>query len=182
MRQLLADRRTRLYLGGQAFTLFGDTMLFLAMGIWVKTLTGSSAAAGLTVFFIAAPTLLAPVAGLLVDRVRRRPLLIATNLALAAVVLPLLLVHDAGQVWLIYTVMAGYGTGALVVSAGQSALLPALLPDHQLGHANSALSLIRNGLRWSLPSPEPGCSPPPARTSSCSSTPQPSSSPRPPSP
>jgi len=151
MRELLANRRVRLYLGGQLFTLFGDTMLFLAMGIWVKTLTGSTSAAGLTVFFIAAPAVLAPVAGMVVDRVRRRPLLIAVNLTLAAAVLPLLLVHDAGQVWLIYTVMTAYGTGAVAISAGQAALLPALVPDRQLGQANSALSLIRNGLRLVAP-------------------------------
>lgn len=164
MRELFTDRRMLLYLTGQLFTMLGDTMLFLAMGIWVKTLTGSSAAAGLTVFFIVAPAPLAPLVGLLVDRVRRRRLLSVINLVLAVAVLPLLLVHDARHVWVVYSVMAAYGTGRLVVSSGQAALLPALVPEHLLGHANSALSLIGNGLRLIAPLPGPDCSPSRART------------------
>jgi MFS family permease len=68
------------------------------MGIWVKSLTGSNADAGLTFFFFTAPTLLAPVSGLLADRVRRRPLLLATNLLTGAAVLLLFLVPGPGQV------------------------------------------------------------------------------------
>ena len=151
MRDLLRIRSARLYLTGQLFSLFGDTMLFLAAGIWVKSLIGSSAAGGLTIFFIAAPAVLAPLAGLLVDRVRRRPLPVAANLVLAVAVLPLLLVADASRVWLVYTVMVGYGAGRLVISSGQAALLPAIVPDDQLGAANSALSLVQNGLRLLAP-------------------------------
>jgi hypothetical protein len=54
------------------------------MGIWVKILTGSSSAAGLVFFAFTCGILLAPVTGLLADRMRRRPLLIASNLAAAA--------------------------------------------------------------------------------------------------
>ena len=84
MRRLLAHRDIRIYLAGQVCSLFGDSTLWLAMGIWVKTLTGSNAQAGLVFFFFTAPSLLAPAAGLLADRVRRRPLLIGTNAATAA--------------------------------------------------------------------------------------------------
>jgi hypothetical protein len=55
MRALLAYRDARLYLVGQVFSLFGDSCLWLAMGIWVKTLTHSNAAAGLTFFGAAFP-------------------------------------------------------------------------------------------------------------------------------
>jgi MFS family permease len=151
MRTLLANRRARIYLCGQLFSLLGDNMLFLAMGIWVKTLTGSSAKAGLTFFFLLAPSVLAPLTGLLVDRRRRRPLLLATNLFLAAAVLPLLAVRTGGQVWLIYAVMLIHGGAYLVLSSGQVALLATMLPDHLLGVANSSLALIRNGLRLVAP-------------------------------
>ena len=66
MRRLLARRDARVYLAGQAFSLFGDSSLWLAMGIWVKTLTHSNAQAGLVFFFFTAPSLLAPASGLLV--------------------------------------------------------------------------------------------------------------------
>src|ERR1700722_11740997 len=105
MRRLLAHRDIRVYLSGQLFSLFGDSSLWLAMGIWVKSLTGSNAQAGLGFFFFTAPFLLAPAAGLLADRVRRRPLLIATNALTAAAVLALLAVSGRGQVWVIDAVM-----------------------------------------------------------------------------
>lgn len=74
-----------------------------------------------------------------------------TNLALATLVLPLLAVHTGGQVSLIYTAMVVYGGGYLLLSSGQSALLAVMLPAELLGQANSALSLIRSGLRLMAP-------------------------------
>ena len=47
MRKLLKNRNARRYLLGQSFSLFGDTAMFLALGIWVKVLTGSNGDAGL---------------------------------------------------------------------------------------------------------------------------------------
>jgi MFS family permease len=151
MSRVLALRDARLYLAGQALSIFGDTALWLAAGIWVKTLTGSNTAAGLVFFAISLPLMLAPLAGLLVDRVRRRPLLIATNLATGAMVLALLAVHDRGDVWLVYLVMLVYGVAYAVLGSGQSALLTLLLPDELLAYGNGALLTIRQGLRLVAP-------------------------------
>ncbi len=74
MRRVLARREMRLYVAGQTLSLFGDSAMWLALGVWAKVLTGSSAAAGMVMFFIAAPSLLSPLSGLLVDRVPRRRL------------------------------------------------------------------------------------------------------------
>lgn len=60
MRRVLARREMRLYLAGQVLSLFGDSAMWLALGVWAKVLTGSSAAAGMVMFFIAAPSLLSP--------------------------------------------------------------------------------------------------------------------------
>ena len=147
MRRLLRVRDARVYLTGQVFSLFGDTALWLAMGIWVKTLTGSNAAAGLVFFFANAPVLLAPLTGLLVDRVRRRPLLIVVNATTGGAVLLLLLVHSRGQVWLVYLVMTWYGLAYSVLGAAQSALLTTLLPVGLLADANGALRTVQESLR-----------------------------------
>jgi len=58
-----ADPRFRRLLAGQSLSSFGDTALYLALGI---------------------PALFAPAAGHLADRVRRRPLLIWSNALTAA--------------------------------------------------------------------------------------------------
>jgi MFS family permease len=143
----LAERNARWYLTGQTFSLFGDTALWLAMGIWVKELTGSSGDAGLTFFFFGLGSICSPLAGLVVDRVRRRSLLIWANLAGAAVVLALLAVHGRNQVWLIWLVILVYGIIYAYLSSAQSALLVTMLDDDLLIDANGALRTIREGLR-----------------------------------
>jgi len=151
MRRLLAIRDARIYLIGQAFSLLGDSALWLAMGIWVKTMTGSNGAAGLVFFFFTAPTLLAPVSGLIVDRVRRRPLPMVTNACTGGAVLLLLLVHGRGQVWLVYLVMALYGLAYTLLGSGQSALLTVLVPRDLLPDANGALRTVQEALRLIAP-------------------------------
>ena len=151
MGRLLAQRNARVYLAGQALSILGDSALWLAAAIWVKSLTGSSSAAGLVFFAFTLPQFAAPLAGLLVDRVRRRPLLIATNLVIGAAVLLLLLVRGPEQVWLIYAVMVVYGASYSVLSSGQTALVPAMVPDEALPDMNAALQTVRQGLRLVSP-------------------------------
>ena len=147
VRRLLAHRDGRLYLAGQSLSLVGDNALWLATAIWVKLLTGSSSAAGLSIFALVSGMLLAPATGLLADRVRRRPLLLITNLAAAGLVCLLLAVGGRGQVWLIYLVMFGYGAAGGLIASAQTAFLAVLLPGDLLGEANSVLQLASQGLR-----------------------------------
>jgi MFS family permease len=147
MRELLKHRNARRYLIGQCFSLFGDTAMFLAMGIWVKVLSGSNGEAGLVFFAFGVAALLSPVAGMIVDRLPRRPLLFWSNLAGAGVVLLLLTVHGKGQIWLIFLVAFLYGLAYTFLSAGQSALLKVMLPDELLADARGMLSTVREGLR-----------------------------------
>jgi MFS family permease len=146
MHRLMHHRDARIYLAGQSLSMIGDSALWLAMGIWVKILTGSNSAAGLTFLAFILGYFAAPVSGAVADRFRRRPLLIAANLATAALVCALLLVGGKGQVWLIYLVMLGYGASASLITSAQTALLPALVPDDLLGDANSALQMAQQGL------------------------------------
>jgi MFS family permease len=144
MKGVLANRDLRIFLLADALSLVGSGALWLALGIWAKSLTGSSAAAGMVIFAVLAPpVLLAPVAGMLVDRVRRRPLLVTVNLATAAAVLLLLLVGDSGPLWLLYAVAAGYGASFAVLRSAQSALLRTIVTDDaELGAANGALQTL----------------------------------------
>ncbi|MHB2028536.1 MAG: MFS transporter [Acidimicrobiales bacterium] len=151
VRSLLRSRDARVYLAGQSFSLFGDTSLFLAMGIWVKELTHSNAAAGLTFFFLVIASLFAPLSGMFVDRLRRRPTLIVVNFASALLVLLLLFVSNRHEVWLIYATMFLYGLCGSLIASAQSAFLTTLLAPSQLGDANGLLRTVREGLRLVAP-------------------------------
>ena len=151
MRQLARTRDIRVYLIGQSFSMFGDTSMFLAMGIWAKELTHSNGDAGLTFFFFALASLFSPVAGMVVDRVRRRPTLIVVNFVSALIVLGLLAVRSSSEVWVIYSVMFLYGFAGNFISSAQSAFLTLLVPTEQLGDANGYLRTAREGLRLIAP-------------------------------
>jgi len=151
MRQLLAHRDARLLLAGQALSAFGDWALLIVLAVWMKTLTGSSAAAGMTFFVFGAGALAAPLGGLLADRVRRRPLMIAADAVLGAFVLVLLFVHGRGDAWLIYVVALAYGLAGTVFYPARAALLRLMLPEELLAEANGALQSTTQGLRIVAP-------------------------------
>jgi MFS family permease len=151
VRGLLARKDVRLLLAGQSLSMFGDWMMIIVLGIWMKTLTGSSSAAGLVFFVFALASLAAPLGGLVVDRLPKRRLMIVTHVALAGVMCLLLFVHDRGDVWLLYAVTALYGLGGDIFGAARSAMLKSMLPDELLGDANGALQSVREGLRLVAP-------------------------------
>ena len=136
-----------IFLASNFISSIGDFALWLAMAIWLKELTGSSAAAGLVFFAFGCGGLLSPLGGVVADRFRRRPLLIVANIVAAGPVLLLTLVHHSRQVWLVYAVMFFLGLIGTVLSAAQTALLPLLVPDELLGQANglrqTLIELIR---------------------------------------
>jgi MFS family permease len=136
----------RLFAGLTA-SMFGDSLMLIVLSMWVKTLTGSNGAAGLTFLWMTAPALLAPLFGYIVDRVARRTFLVVANVASAAMMLPLLLVHDAGDVWIVYAVAFCYGTSFVVVPAALNGLLKEMLAEDVLVEANASLSVTREALR-----------------------------------
>ena len=151
MRTLLSFRDARLLLAGQSLSAFGDWAMLIVLAVWMKSLTGSSALAGLTFFLFAAGSLFGPLGGLLADRVRRRPLMIVADCVLGAFVLVLLLVHDRSDAWLIYAVAFAYGAVGTVFFPARAALLKIMLPEELLADANGALTATREGLRIIAP-------------------------------
>ena len=151
MRAVLRLPAFRLLFAGLAASMVGDALLMLVYAIWVKSLTGSNGAAGLVTLFIAVPYALAPLGGWLVDRFRHRPFLVVANLASALMLLPLFLVRDAADVWIIYMVAALYGISSVTIAAALSGLLKELLADELLADANGALQTVKEGLRLGGP-------------------------------
>jgi MFS family permease len=147
MRDLLRHRDFRLLLVGQTLSMFGDTAMLLTLGMWAKDLTGSNAIAGSIFAALGLPVLFAPLGGLIVDRFRRRHVMIAVDLGTAAALLLLLFVHDRSDLWILYVVAVLYGASLILFQAARSALLHTMLPDVQLGQANGSLSTVREALR-----------------------------------
>jgi MFS family permease len=151
MRRLLRLRNVRVFIAGWTLSTFGDWAMFIVLGVWAKDLTGSNSAAGLVFFALGVPSLLAPFAGLLVDRLPRRPLLMAIYSAEALVVLSLLFVHDRGDVWILYAVTVFYGAAGTFGASARSALLTVMIPRDLLGESNGILQTLREGLRLVAP-------------------------------
>lgn len=151
MRNLLRIRDMRIYLLGDVVSTLGDSALWLAMAIWVKEMTGSSAWAGLVMFCFAVGNLFSPLGGAIADRFRRKPLLIWSNLIGAVLVLGILGVQGRAQMWVIYLVILLSGVLGSVISPAQTALVPRLVPEDLLAHANAAQQTLSQGLRMVTP-------------------------------
>ncbi|TCC49752.1 MFS transporter [Kribbella capetownensis] len=147
MRKLFAQPGFPRLFSGLSTSMLGDSVMLLVLSMWVKTLTGSNAMAGLTFFFMVLPALGAPLLGVWVDRLPRKAILVWGNFASAAAVLPLVLVRDANDVWLIWVVAFLYGVSFVVLPAALNGLLKDLLPEELLVDANSSLATIKEGYR-----------------------------------
>ncbi|MEW2381671.1 MFS transporter [Micromonospora sp. NPDC047707] len=147
MRTVLRRPDFRLLFAGLLASMAAESILLLALAVWVKELTGSDGRAGATIFAIIAPMTLAPLVGWFVDRVPRRPFFVGTNLVTAILLTPLLAVRDSGDVWIIYLVAALYGLSYVTLSALLSGLIRQLVPAELLADANGVLQTVRQGLR-----------------------------------
>lgn len=144
---VLADRNMRVLFAGQTMNMLGNTAMVIVLGIWVKNLTGSSAAAGLIFLLLAATAFLAPATGLLVDRFPRRRVLVINDVVAALSMALLLLVRNRHDVWLIYAVAGIYGISGQIYRAARGGLLHSIVPDELLGEANGLFSSLSQGLK-----------------------------------
>src|SRR5690348_346570 len=138
----LGDPRFRRLLAGSSLSSFGDSALYLTLGIWAKSLTHSNAAAGSVFLALGIPALFGPLAGHLADRVPRKQLLIVTNAVTAAIVMSLLAVRTRDQLWIIYLVAFCYGISFSVLNSAGAGLRKDLLAGEHLAAANAALQSI----------------------------------------
>lgn len=129
---------------GTAVSALGSFVGALAIAFtMVKTLGASpgQVAAVLTVQLIAG-MVAAPLAGVLVDRLRRRPLLIAADLLRAAMFLTLPFAHRSGHltVGLVAVVSAVTGAANVLFNNAYGSLLPRVVGREHLIAANAAIA------------------------------------------
>src|SRR5689334_5657410 len=130
---------TRLWIG-QSISLFGDRITRGALPLAAVMALGASAGQlSLLVVAQAAPMLLVGLlAGVWVDRLRRRPLLIATDAARALLLatIPFAALFGALNVWHLLVVAALLATLTIFSEVAGHAFLPSLVPRNMLIEAN----------------------------------------------
>jgi Na+/melibiose symporter-like transporter len=137
--RVLADHRDfRLLLGAGLVSMTGDWILEIGLAYYIYAITGSTLASATMLLASFVPQILfSSVAGVFVDRWDRKRTMIGANLLLCVGLAPLLLVHDAGQVWIVYVVLMWEGTVQVFFSPAEAAQVPHLVPDDRLVTANA---------------------------------------------
>ena len=124
MRTVLRRPDFRLLFGGLLASMAAESILLLALAIWVKDLTGSTALAGATIFAVIAPMTWPrwSAGSSTATRVDRSSWSRTWLTALCSA--PLFAVRDAGDVWIVYVVAALYGLSSITLGAALSGLHP----------------------------------------------------------
>ena len=135
------NRNFRFLWFGQIVSLLGDWFNLVASAALVGLLTQSGLAVGsLFVVRMLAPFLVSPIAGVAADRYNRKYVLIAADLIRAVVVLAFLLVRDAGDVWILYTLTAVQMATSGFFDPAHTAILPDIANRRELGAVNALSS------------------------------------------
>jgi MFS family permease len=132
---------------GSLISLVGDWLLRIGLPVYIYILTGSALQTG--IMFIAGniPMLFSSFAGVLVDRWDRRRTMIFCSVLQAAGLLPLLLVHAQGSLWIVYSVQFFEACLSQVTLPAESALIPLLVSEQLLVQANSLRSVSQSTSR-----------------------------------
>jgi DHA3 family macrolide efflux protein-like MFS transporter len=133
---------------GQLVSVFGDAVYALALGFWIMAKTGSTALMGTLMAVSTLPSvLISPFAGVIVDRVDRKKLLIITDAirGLAVVLLAIAAYRDALQIWMVFTAGIVLSIGGAFFSPAVSSAIPDLVPQSKLVGANSVIGMLNTG-------------------------------------
>lgn len=131
---------------GQVVSELGDWLNSIAIYALILRLSDSGMAmAGAMMAKLLPIVLISPIAGVVVDRVSRKTVMIVSDLLRFIVVLGFLFVEDQGTLWFLYAlVIIGISLSGFFEPA-RSAIIPSLVPKEHLVTAN-ALS----GSTWSV--------------------------------
>jgi MFS family permease len=140
---LRSNRNFRLLFIGQTISQLGDWFNAVAVFALLLDLTGSATAvAWMLIVQILPIAIVGPMAGVVVDRVDRRRLMIATDLVRGGLILGLLLIRSADQVWIAYVVMALTVSASAFFEPARMAIIPSITTAEELLPANALSSAM----------------------------------------
>src|SRR5690348_16780754 len=135
---LRSNRPFRLLWYGQFVSQLGDWFDSIALFALLLRLTGSATAVGLLLVAQSLPPALVGLgAGIVIDRLPRKRVMIASDLGRAVLVLLFLLVHTSGMVWLVYIITAAKFTLGAFFDPARSAAIPSIVSPKGLIAANA---------------------------------------------
>lgn len=126
----------------QTLSVFGSTFSIVALPLLVLAATGSVAQMGLLTAVAGVASVGTGVfAGVVVDRVDRRRLMIVCDLVRLAVFATVPAVWSAfgPQTWLLFAVMAVAAVSGMLFDVAFTSVVPSLVPPEQIGTANGRL-------------------------------------------
>jgi MFS family permease len=130
---------------GQVVSQLGDWFDSIALYALLLRLTGSGQAVGLLLVAQFLPsTIMGLWAGVLIDRLPRRLVMIVSDLGRALLVLLFLLVHDSSQIWIIYVVTVLKVMLSSFFEPARNAIIPSVTTREELVAANAI-----GGATWS---------------------------------
>jgi MFS family permease len=136
------DRDVQLIVGAVGVSALGDFLLWIPLTLHLRELTGSGIAVAALMLCLWAPiVVLAPVAGLLVDRSEARRVLLLASIAQALVAAALALV--LGSVAAILVLATLLGIGFAISQPAEFALVPVIAGDRELAHINGWVETAR---------------------------------------
>ena len=140
---LRTNRNFRLLFIGQTISQLGDWFNAVAVFALLLDLTGSATAVAWMLIVQFLPVaVVGPVAGVVVDRVDRRRLMIATDLLRGVLILGLLLVRERDDVWIAYVVMSLTVAASAFFEPARTATIPNLTTAEELMPANALSSAM----------------------------------------
>jgi MFS family permease len=129
-------RFLRLWIG-QGTSFVGDAVSMVALVVLVVQITGSASAVGGALVARLLPTIASPLAGVLADRVDRRVVLVASDLARAVLVLGLVLARDLATICVLVFLM---GFARTLFNPTVRAAFPSVVGGGDLTRANALIS------------------------------------------
>jgi DHA3 family tetracycline resistance protein-like MFS transporter len=140
----LRVRKFALLWGGQTISRLGDSLYHIALSWWILEKTGSAVAMGTLAVFSLVPMLLfLLVGGVVVDRLPRFRIMLASDIINMLVVgtVAALAYSDHLQLWHVYAVSVVFGLAEAFFSPAYIASVPQIVPPDKLPSANSLTSL-----------------------------------------
>ena len=135
--------------GGQAISLFGSRLVQFALIWWLTLETGSATVLAIaTLIGLLPQVLLGPFAGALVDRWKRRQVILAadTAIAMSTLLLAYLFAIDAVGIGIIYGLLLVRGIGESFHWPAMSAATSLMVPKEQLTRVQGVNSMLQGGL------------------------------------